>query len=159
MSTVFGRGVHRSLPLSPLSLKKTGASEDEGNPNPLTFPSENDPSAFSTRWDSFPLRDHPVNDTPADGSSFTVRDQMKHMRGMASYLVPRNLLMCSDVLRALGATVVTTIVPLFLTFLVLTTLTLFYMGLSTPLAEVLFEPGQAGSKNAGIQPSRRGKGS
>lgn len=141
LSTVSGGGYTGACLSSLLSLKKSGPPG--GGDDPYSFSSDlDDPAVFSTRWEAFPFRDCQAGKQEAAGQDalpFSGKDEMGHIRGMASYLVPRNLPCCADVLKALGATAITTLVPLTFTLLVLTTLTLFYMAFSAPLVKHLVQ--------------------
>ena len=102
------------------------------------FEGDNDTALFTTAWDNFPFRD----DYPEHGGSaienksaqtlekcseITGRQQISHIRNLASYLVPRAHHFSASVTRAAGSVVMTTLAPLLWFFLVITVLTSVYM--------------------------------
>ena len=98
---------------------------------------------FTTSWSSFPLKDAPLrqrsesesemsleNQEKCDApfiSPFSPRDQMVHLRNRASYLIPRDIPMGSQVIKAIGSVMANTLLPLLWFMAAICALTAIYM--------------------------------
>ncbi len=110
----------------------------------FSFLSDKDTALFSTSWENFPFRDHPLGEKPfsnkkLDNKSskkanhkdwcapFYPKTQMKHLRNYSNYLIPGNNFY--EFLKSCGALLLNFIYP-FLWFLsILTLIVISYMWL------------------------------
>ena len=85
---------------------------------------------FSTVWENFPFRDDHLKPRHLDNDEkFESRDQIRHLRNWASYLVPRPVRFGTNEVRAAGSVSATVIIHLAWYISLMALLTILYMGL------------------------------